>query len=211
MSPLDYAALVAKLAQTELEMVRAFRASADAQFAEERLRLTRVAVEIGESDPYHDHLSDQYVVAEEILELAEELAIVAAYRVVELNAKRLARWVDKSYSHFSWPSFARLVRSKIKIQVDELDGAAAMDELRLLCNAIKHEGKVTDELARYAWWTAGARVHPLGPCFERLSPHVPTFINALGQAVLPVKLGGTRADEDVFAPKGGHKTDQARQ
>ena len=82
-----------------------------------------------------------------------------------------------------------------------LDHADAADELRLLNNAIKHDGKVTKDLAKYVGWNTGSRVHPLGAAYERLAPAIPLFISDLAHAVLPKKLGGNRPDEDVFPPK----------
>lgn len=203
MGPVNLAAMSANVARAELEMVRAFRASTATQFAWERLGLTKATVEGDSDSQYEDFLADQYVVAEEIHELSEELAVVAAYRVVELNAKRLAFWLDKTYQQFYWPSFSRLLVAKAKVGISALDGASSVDELRLLNNAIKHEGKVTEELAHYPGWTLGERVHPVGPAFERLSPAVPIFVEALARAILPVKLGGNRPDSDVFPPKQG--------
>ncbi len=203
MSQLDFPAMSAKLVSAELEMVRAFRAASKLHFARERLRLEEAKVEGEDDSTYNDLLAGQYVIAEEILELSEELSIVAAYRVVELNTKRLTRWLDPTYTHFSWPSFAELLHARMKVDIRDLDGASAVDELRLLNNAIKHEAKVTDELAQYPGWTAGARVHPLGQSFKRLAPAVPRFVEALARVILPVKLGGIRPNEDVFTRMSG--------
>ena len=201
MTPLNLAAMSAKLAFGELQMVRAFRAGAQLQLAQEELKLAERRLESDDDPQYADFLADQYTIAQEIHELSEELAVVAAYRVLELNVKREARWLDKAYTHFAWPSFTKLLASKTGIALNSLNGSDAINELRLLNNAIKHEGKVTEDLAKYSSWVIGERVHPLDAAFERLSPAIPPFIEALARAVLPEKLGGNRPNEDVFPPK----------
>ena len=182
-------------------MVIAFRRSADLTYARERLRLLQLSTDATVGTAYQDFLDSQFTIAEEIAELSQELAVVAAYRVLELNAKRLTRWLDKTYSHFTWPSFARLLRAKTKVDLMSLDHAHAANEPRLLNNAIKHDGKVTKELSKYPDWKTGSRVHPLGESFERLAPVVPLFITDLAHAVLPRKLGGNRPNEEVFPLK----------
>lgn len=198
MSPLNYPAMAGKMVLAELEMVRAFRATSAREFAEERLALTKASGNAAPADAeYDDFLSDRYVLAEELFELAEELAIVGAYRVFELNAKRVARWLDKSYTNFNWPSFRDLLKTKARTKLSSLPSAASIDELRLLNNAIKHEGTVSAELARYPGWVKGARVHPLAPAFDRMTPAIPVFVEALARVCVPQKLGGTRPDPDV--------------
>ena len=189
MGSVDIPKGISVLAHAHIEMIRAFRGSTQLQFVQQELHFTQAATLHTYLDGTDEQaISAQRVIAEEILELGEEFAIIAAYRVVEQHTKLLTRWIDKSYTRFAWPSFVKLLRARVDIDIATLDGVASVDELRLLNNAIKHDAHVTAELARYPGWTEGERVHPLAPTFERLAPQVPVFIAALGRAVIPAKL-----------------------
>jgi hypothetical protein len=58
----------------------------------------------------------------------------------------------------------------------------AIDELRLLNNAIKHEGKVTKQLSqKYRRWCEGKKLEGLDQAYDRLRPKVPVYIFRLAQ------------------------------
>jgi hypothetical protein len=53
----------------------------------------------------------------------------------------------------------------------------AVNELRLLNNAVKHAGRVTAELAReYPRWKQGRKLTGVGAAYERLRRPVPSYI-----------------------------------
>jgi len=96
-----------------------------------------------------EFLADDLYELEGITGLGDELAIVARYRVVELMRARAVthRFGVEARGK---SSNIRVLRDFLRTRGIDLDGvqhATAIDELRLLNNAIKHEGCVTRELS----------------------------------------------------------------
>lgn len=189
MSAVNFPSLISKVATLDVQRVQAFRASAKLTYARERLELEK-ARQPEQLDPIlEDLLADRHDIAHEIFSLSEELAVVASYRVLELNIAPLYRRLDKGLSSFSWDGLKRSLKAKLSIQLIDLQSASEVDELRLLNNAIKHNGRVTSRLVRYGW-KAGEKLYPLAPALDRLAPHVPVFVGALARTILPASLGG---------------------
>ena len=58
----------------------------------------------------------------------------------------------------------------------------AQKTLRLLNNSIKHEGKVSTELAKeFPQWTQGAELSELDKAFQRLLPEVKKYVADLAE------------------------------
>lgn len=123
---------------------------------------------------YQDYLGDEDSIAEEIGELADQLIIVALYRKVELTTKRLLKYADPAL-YGKKLSYIEEVKKQLKkkgTSYDKIKASQAIDELRCLNNAIKHEGIVNEKLS-------GEELSDLGKAYERLSKDVPVYLKDL--------------------------------
>jgi thymidine kinase len=120
---------------------------------------------------YHESRIDE---VDELQFLAAELVILGLYRFIEIERNRvlIERFspIDpkhlRTWHHLStaFPFLRRLF------------GSDAIDELRLICNCIKHSGRVSRELAKYHHgWREGERLSELGAAYKRLAPFVGAY------------------------------------
>lgn len=118
-----------------------------------------------------------------LLSIAEESAVLGLHRVVELTAssiKKMRRATMKSN-----PRYKFLMADEELIAERTLPGYAAVRELRLVNNAIKHEGIVSDVLAKeYPKWILGAPLADLDSLIKVVAPVVPQYLEALATALL---------------------------
>lgn len=129
-------------------------------------------------DVYKMHLEDQAFYATEVRKLGHELCIVALYRHVELHTKRVAKRNFPNLNERQLLNIASL-KAALPFKVEVLPQFVAFDELRLLNNAIKHEGRVSDELAKsFPSWKAGEELNNLDKSYERLLPFVQEYVKA---------------------------------
>jgi hypothetical protein len=69
-----------------------------------------------------------------------------------------------------------------RIDIKRIPHYRAVNELRLLNNAIKHAGRVTAELAKeYPRWKQGRNLTGVGAAYERLRRPVPSYIFRLAE------------------------------
>ena len=129
-------------------------------------------------DCYRGHLSDQMYFVSEVRSLGNELCIVALYKQIELHTKRVAKRNFPSLNERQLFNIASL-KAALPFDLEALPQFAAFDELRLLNNAIKHEGLVSDELANsYPYWVASEKLKELDKCYDRLLPLVQEYVKA---------------------------------
>jgi hypothetical protein len=126
---------------------------------------------------YSMHLEDRWHFTREVQSLADELAVVALFKQVELHTKRVAKKnfpaIDAK-ALFSIDTF----KQAVPFNLEALPGFAAFDELRLLNNSVKHEGKVSPQLARaFPNWNVGAPLEGLGVVYLRLQPEVTRYVH----------------------------------
>lgn len=129
-------------------------------------------------DGYRMHLEDRWVFSQEVQHLANELAIVALYKQVELHTKRVAK---KNFPNLDAKKLSNIddQRKLLPFDSSSLVGYAAFDELRLLNNSVKHEGKVSPSLARsFSLWVKGDPLQSLGVTYQRLHPLVVQYVQA---------------------------------
>ena len=117
--------------------------------------------------------------------LADELAILGLYRFVEIERNRVLlerfKFLDRSRMH----SITYLNGAVPFLRT--LFGSAAIDELRLLCNCIKHSGRVSRALAQCnPSWHEGERLGSLRDAYERLAPFVNAYWVDLNQTARDV-------------------------
>ena len=123
----------------------------------------------------------QELLADETSELdiisspADQLAIVALYRVVEINTRRML-------AHEYGPSAAKkasykdelekLLKEKKGVELARVPHYAAIQELRELNNKIKHADR---------HWSEGKQLDTLDKVYAKLRPKVPAYIFRLAE------------------------------
>jgi hypothetical protein len=129
-------------------------------------------------DGYKSHLAEQMSDAAEVQKLADELTIIALYKQIELHSKRVA---IKNFPDLNVKQLFNIATMKkvLPFDIEALPNFAALDELRLLNNAIKHEGKVSWELAqKFPFWVQGEELKELGKAYSRLLPMSKDYVRA---------------------------------
>lgn len=125
--------------------------------------------------------------------LAEELAILGLYRSVEIERNRVL------LGYFPWLDPSRVnsityLNGALRF-LPTLFGSAAIDELRLICNCIKHTGHVTRALARCnSSWHEGQRLESLGAVYERIAPYVNAYWVVLIQTARELREKKSESD-----------------
>ena len=173
-----------QFAENEVDTIDRFRAHVLDAATEQRHSIQQNADELPAE--VQEFLADDLYELDAISDLADQLAIVALYRVVESNTSRiLAHKFGTAASRKA--SYIRALRDFLKqqgINVELIPHYRATNELRLLNNAIKHAGQVTDELAKeYPRWRQGEKLAGLGATYERLKGHVPSYIFRFAERV----------------------------
>jgi hypothetical protein len=132
------------------------------------------------------HAADEHEYILATKELGDELAIVALYKLIEITTKRVVRLAFPGISAANLYKIKELKKAlKQKgIQIEKLDHYQAMDEIRCLNNAIKHDGIVGAELAAYPSWTLKQKLTGLDAAYERLAPLCERYHKALVEALV---------------------------
>ncbi|HCJ6321768.1 hypothetical protein [Citrobacter sedlakii] len=126
-------------------------------------------------DGYKDHLVDLMINASNIKSLSDELSILALFKSVEV---KISKVIDKKFYNNGKKRFI----GKLKLitrheEVETLAGYDAYNELRLINNAIKHEGMVSNELATaYSSWIEDEELKDIDTAYNRLLPQVKYFV-----------------------------------
>lgn len=144
---------------------------------------------------YQSHLEDEFFSLDEVQQLGYELCIVALYKQVELHTKQVVKRNFPSVDEKALFNFAKL-KAALPFKIGKLKNYAAVNELRLINNAIKHEGRVSKELAKYyPIWKAGEKLDGLEFALNRLSPllqkYVEEFVTAAYQHSVKYKKPAT--------------------
>lgn len=172
----------------ETTVIEDFRKHLQASINRQSKRLEKIGKETTEDDfedprdldSYLLYIDDQQVALGEIDKLGNELAILALFKQVEIVTNAI---VDRYF-----PKAAKSDRHKVatllKVTpfVKQIPHYAERDELRVLNNAIKHEGVVSKELAAFGGWGKKGNEFPsLGPVYDRLAPAVKKHIQLFAQ------------------------------
>lgn len=188
-------AVFERLAKFQVDLVGRYLEGAEQQFGEEVASLKKKSKSLTKNrfedehdyEVYVDTLASDYEILEDIKELSEQLAIVALYRIVELNIQKILLW---RYPKEQVKKLRRIDRiadhlSKDGIRLEKVRHYKAADEIRLLNNAVKHEKKVTKQLEKYKGYKEGRDLKNMDKAFKRLSPRVPKFLRSLAEKVVP--------------------------
>jgi hypothetical protein len=181
-------ALFRQVATYEVETIDRFRAHVQDAAATQRQSIHRRAEKLPAEA--QELLAEDLNELDVISDLADELAIVALYRAVEtyrgkIVVRRFPKVPDQTTSNIR--KLGQFLRQQ-GIDLDRVPYHRAVDELRLLNNAIKHDaGYVSAELARkYPRWKRGkrgAKLAGLGAAYERLKGDVPSYIFRFAERV----------------------------
>jgi hypothetical protein len=127
---------------------------------------------------YRAHLEDKMAFSGDVQHLADELSVVALYKQVELHTKRVAK---RNFPNINEKELFKIetLKKALPFDLEALPDFQAFDELRLINNAIKHEGKVSEELARkFKSWNEGNKLENLGAVYTRLLPSVKSYVKS---------------------------------
>jgi hypothetical protein len=189
----------------EIEILKELKFHLQTHFDEKSKDLDKKALRIksnaGEDDANYkndkhiygvdDYLFGIKCVYAHILKEESMLLIVGLYRVCELNINKVLSWRysnQKELKQLSqWDNLKkRLLRDGIDIE--KISGYCEVNELRLLNNTIKHEGKVSSNLSSsYSNWKVGAEFETieLGRKSDAFSKVVPCFVLDFAIEVIP--------------------------
>jgi hypothetical protein len=130
-------------------------------------------------DSYHEgYLEEQQSIEGGVFALGGQLAMVALYQVIELSTKALLRpkYKKKADKFYKFDALKIKIKKDFGVDTETLTNAAAVAEIRLINNAVKHEGRVSPQLAKQFGtqfgWKKGSRLEGLEQAFDRLSPSV---------------------------------------
>jgi len=120
-------------------------------------------------------LADETYELDLISSLADQLSIVALYRVVEINTGRmLAHEFGKTAAKlaYSKPKLEKLLKEKKGLALTSVPHYRAIERLRLLNNQIKHADPR---------WNDDTKLNALNKAYVRFRPKVPAYIFRLAE------------------------------
>lgn len=187
--PRSYANFQAMLVGYEIDEINAFVEHVEEHRHARESRLATLVERAKAAEVDDDRFIDDFHELMRVGELAWELAIVALHRVVEIHRGWVARRVEpkidaRTLAHFG--AVKDLIRRRRQIDIEKLEGATEIDELRCLNNAVKHQAEVTAELAAFPAWKdmAGQKLGDVRPVYNRLRESVPRYLYDLAMRVV---------------------------
>jgi hypothetical protein len=168
-----------RLAKYDLDTVDRFIEWSDKQRRTRQRYLQRLPSHQGPNDQFVDDVEE----VDAFTYLYAEAAIVMLWRSVEMFRKRTvanALGASQAQRTFQHRKFLEAL-SRLGISESALRCAASIDELRCINNAVKHEGRVETELAKYSLWRKrhGDELGDLRPHYHRLRPLAERYIDDL--------------------------------
>ena len=141
----------------------------------------------GDFEEYSDFLKDEFYILDQIKEISNQFVIIGLYRIVELETvkqlKRLYSGNDLK-NLFKFGNMIKKLKNDYSIDVKKLTNYKAIDELRLLNNAIKHKNKVTKQLSVYPDWNVGDSLNNLDAAYKRLSGQIALYLSDLTKELI---------------------------
>lgn len=134
-----------------------------------------------EKSSFIDYLTDENHENNQTVELISEMQIVALFKSAEIAIKKMMKYsglfTEKELkSAYMFTKLTEAAKNKLALDINTLNGYAAFDELRLINNAIKHSGLVSDDLAKYPNWKKGAKIGAFHESYQRLYQDVRKFV-----------------------------------
>ncbi len=122
-------------------------------------------------------IEDDAIYKFSVVDLAGELYILALYKKVELKHKELVSFFNLEGNVSNWNGLIKVLPREAK----NLPEFNAVNELRLINNAIKHEGVISKQLAKNYpnHGQLGDELTDLSATFERIEPIVCRYTKEL--------------------------------
>lgn len=214
---LEQALYIMSLCEFNFEEIDQLIDSASSFFKENINENNSIQHKIIENEKWEDSLIRKYQAEMEVenlnssLKLLYELAILALHKNIEQmvtkllievflfnekvnirvetdenKRKTLIAELNKKKMKFHY--YAEIEKILYKNGVDVKDTIGSYNELRLLSNAIKHEGRITDQLKEISHWSNIDEIstEKLIESFERLKNEILFFSNSLCKQIQPL-------------------------
>lgn len=147
-----------------------------------------------EFDSYCDSLNDNLFQMAEIEKTLRLLMAVRLMIIVEEVTKSILKWTLQSESEEEQSkflkdmSYQKRLREKmdsLNINIEDITEFLTIDELRCLCNTIKHSGLVDEGFSKFAIWSndIGKEIDPTKINLERFYEAIPKYIFDLTEKV----------------------------
>jgi len=140
---------------------------------------------------YVDSLTDEFDILREVNLLSSQLAVIALYRIVEIRTKSiLKRHLNNSKdinSAFQFKNLLSLLKKEFGINLKNVKYYSQINELRCLNNSIKHQGTVSNELAKFKGWKLGDKIGDTLKNYNSFSKVVPLYLFSLCEQIENVK------------------------
>ena len=125
-------------------------------------------------------IEDDAIYMSDVSALADELSIIALYKLFEKKHKELIQYHTgeaDSTKYSYWKDALKALPENAK----QLNSFKSANELRLINNSIKHEGNVSKELSDEfpSFGSKGDEFSELNKIFDRLKPGIIKYINEL--------------------------------
>lgn len=190
-SQLTYKTAADALIRMEIEKIEHFREQvgkhnlADSKYYEQEYENISRSNFLSDFD-YHSYLDtfdDRFYDLSEINKLAEQLVIVALYRLVELKTKSILhvfiKDTNKVYKSYRWDKLEKTIKNDFGFDLSNVSFFENIDELRLLNNSIKHKGTVIKDLEKYNGWTEGDEIKDLHHKINKFGKVIPKYFSDL--------------------------------
>ena len=145
-----------RLTEYALDQIDAFFEQSKRSLKFEKETLEKIVARSGGEGDCDDRWVDEVAKLEGFAWLSSEFAIIGLWRCVELYRKAAIKHAlgpSAVQDVFVHRKFQEKLRSQ-GIEESQICCAEHVDELRCLNNAIKHERRVSDELAKFPKWKA---------------------------------------------------------
>lgn len=127
-------------------------------------------------DSYKMHLEELFDEALAAKRLGDELSILALFKRIETHKRKILKKIIPSLEEKKLSS-ADLLDKVLPFIHKDVNDHAAFDELRLINNALKHNGKVTASLSKkYPHWAENTPFEGLDEAYLRLLPCVKRYV-----------------------------------
>ena len=125
-------------------------------------------------------IEDDAIYMDSVSSLADELSIIALYKLFERKHKMLIQHYrnETELKKFSyWKNVLKVLPANIK----QLNSFKSVNELRLINNSIKHEGTVSEELSSEfsSYGSEGSEFSELDKAFNKLKPEISKYLTEL--------------------------------
>lgn len=144
-------------------------------------RIERLAATVRDDD---DRFVDERAELLKTHEMASQFAVIALHRIVEHERSWLLQYGVPRSGREDLHRFdvaTKHAATTLGVDLSKIPGARAVDEIRWLNNAVKHNGIVTPQLAKFGRWKVDAELHDVTRAYERLRAAVSLNIVALAR------------------------------